>query len=159
MTTMQVLQDHELFRGLDSEELLLLQTFTTAVAVERGSAIFTEGEPARFLYAIRQGKVGLEMAVPKPDGGYTRRMMVTILGPHDVFGWSALVEPHTFTLSARALEQCDLVKVEGRALREALHIYREVGFVVMSNLAEILAKRLAQTRQALVYERGWAMVG
>ena len=159
MIDLQLLQGCGLFAGLSDEQLQLLGTFSTRTQVEKGDVIVTEGRPARHLYTIQKGKVGMEMPVPKPNGVHTRPMVVAALGPGDAFGWSALVDPYLLTLSAKAMEQCDLVAVEAEALRETVQRYKDLGFVVLSNLTRLLAQRLALTRQALVYERGWVTAG
>lgn len=146
------------FAGLSDEYLQLIATFSHRSAVGSGTTIFLQGRPAKHLYIIQQGKVGLEMLVPSPSGGGTRPTVVSVLGPGEAFGWSALVEPYVFSLSAVALDRCELIMVEGEALREAMRRYLSLGYVVLSNLTKLMAQRLRQTRQALIYERGWATV-
>ena len=146
------------FAGLSNEHLQLIGTFSHWSLAENRSTIFQQGRPAGYLYIVQQGKVGLEMLVPSPSGGSTRTTLVSVLGPGEVFGWSALVEPHVFSMSAIAMERCDLIMVEGEALREAMRRYLGLGYVVLSNLTKLMAQRLDQTRQALIYERGWAMM-
>lgn len=147
-----------LFQGLDDAQLAVLLPLCSATMVAKDALLFQEGDPARFLYIVAQGKVALEMAVCKPDGSLARPATIAVLGPGDAFGWSSLVEPHVFTLSARALEQCQVVCLEGKKVREALEKAYDVGYLVMKNLTRLLAERLAETRGALIYERGWAMV-
>ncbi|MBI2165758.1 MAG: cyclic nucleotide-binding domain-containing protein [Chloroflexi bacterium] len=159
MTGKELLKGCWLFDGLSEEQLGLLGTFCGQMQVAEGSVIFREGEPARYLYVVGEGRVGLEMSVQRPDGGLTRPAVVAVLGPGEAFGWSAVVAPHVMTMAARALEPSVVGLLEGKALREVLGCYRDVGYVVMCNLAKLLARRLNQTREALLYERGWAMVG
>lgn len=61
-------------------------------------------------------------------------------------------------MSAIALERCELLTVEGEALREAMRRYLALGNVLLVNLTKLIGQRLHQTRQALIYERGWANV-
>ena len=146
------------FAGLSNEHRQLIGTFSHWRATENGATIFQQGKPARHLYVLQHGKVGLQVLVPSPNGGWARPMLVSTLGAGEAFGWSALVEPHVFSMSAIAMERCDLVMVEGEALREAMRRYLDLGYVVLSNLTRLMAQRLDQTRQALIYERGWASV-
>ncbi len=146
------------FAGLSDEHLQLIGTFSHRNAVESGATIFLQGRPAKHLYIVQQGNVSLEMLVPSPSGGATRPTRVSVLGPGEAFGWSALVEPHIFFMSAMALERCELLTVEGEALGEAMRRYPALGNVLLSNLTKLLAQRLHQTRQALIHERGWAAV-
>ena len=142
------------FAGLTDEHLQLIGTFSHQSAVENGTSILLQGRPAKHLYIVQQGKVGLEMLVPSPIGGTTRPTVVPVLGQGEAFGWSVLVEPHIFSMSARALERCELLTVEGEALVEAMRRYLALGNVLLLNLTKVMAQRLHQTRQALIYERG-----
>ncbi len=153
------LEGHGLFAGLSSQQIQLVSTFSERLTVEKGAAILEQGRPSIALYSLVQGKVGLEAQAPKPNGGSTEPVLVAVLGSGDSFGWSSLVEPHVLTLSAVAMDRCILIRVEAPALREAMQRYRDLGWVVMYNLSRLLAQRLAQTQQALIYERGWALVG
>ncbi len=155
MTVMRFLQDSKLFGGLRDEQLQGFFPICQHVVIELGASIFRKGEPARFLYIVGQGRVALEMTMERPDGSVTPPTLVASVGLGETFGWSAIVEPHILTLSARAVERCNLVRVEGEALREVLNKHRELGYLVMVNVAKLLAQRLSETREAFVYERGW----
>ena len=120
--------------------------------------IFREGERGRFLYVGGEGRAALEMTVKRPDGGLTRPAPVATIGPGETFGWSAIVEPHILTLSAKAVGPCSLILLDGNELREALNQYRDVGFLVLEGVTLLLADRLSQTRETLIYERGWALM-
>lgn len=93
------------------------------------------------------------MALERPDGSFTPRTTVASQGQGDAFGWSALVEPHVLTMSAYAVEPTELVVFEGHKLREFLEGNRQFGYVVMYNVAKLLAGRLAETREAFVFDR------
>lgn len=158
MTVLASLGQCRLFSGLGEHQLRTLATFAWETEVPEGEVVFREGERARCLYAVVRGRVALAMRVQPPDGGPARLATVATLGPGEAFGWSAIVEPHVMTLTARAVEPSTLLVVEGDTLREVLRRYRDVGYLVMAALARLLGERLGQTRQALIYERGWAWV-
>ena len=151
----QFLKDSQLFKGLTDTQLQLLSAISRETEAANGSRLFEQGTPAKHLYIVGRGRVALEMRLERPDGSVTHTATVAGAGPGDAFGWSAVVPPHVLTLSAYAQEPSTLVLVEGEKLRELLHRHTEVGYLVMVNLAKLLADRLAQTREAFVYEREW----
>jgi CRP-like cAMP-binding protein len=155
MKTEQFLQSSLLFQGVSGEDLRLFLPICQQVSLERGKVIFQQGESARFLYIVGHGRVALTMMLERPDGSVTNPTTVASIGPGDAFGWSSIVEPHILTLSAQVVERADFIFFEGQALREMLGRHRDVGYLVMVNVAKLLAARLAQTREAFVYERGW----
>jgi len=65
------------------------------------------------------------------------------------------VEPYLSTLTVTAVEPCKLVSVDGASLRAALNHHKDIGYLVMANLTRLIAERLAETREALVYHRTW----
>ena len=153
MTSEHFLRASELFRGVGHEHLRLFLPICRQESVEKGAPIFNEGEPAKFLYIVGQGRAALEMRLERPDGSVAGPTTVASIGPGEAFSWSALVEPHILTLSAKAVEPSELLLIGAEAFREALGRYPDLGYLVMVNVAELLAARLAQTREAFVYER------
>jgi CRP-like cAMP-binding protein len=158
MNAAKCLLANEMFRGVSEEHVRLLEGFSSVKTFEIGTRIFNEGDAAKHLYAVGEGCVVLEMSVPSPNGGYLPPTVVDTLLPGEAFGWSVLVEPHVFTLSARTIQPSILVLTDGERLRRALESHKDFGHTVMTNLARLLAGRLAKTREALIYERGWTMV-
>ena len=128
--------------------------------MEKGTALFTQGEPASHLPAshlnvVAQGRVALKMVLERPDGSVTPSIAVASLGPGEAFGWSAIVEPNVFTMSAEAVEDSKLVLIEGSGLQAVLSRHEGAGYRVMANIARVLAQRLSSIREAFVYERSW----
>ena len=154
MNTAEALNSCRLFSGLSEEQLQWIMPLCRPQAVEGVTHIFREGESARFLYVVEKGRVALEMTGKRPEGGLTQPAPVATIRPWETFGWSAIVEPHILTLSAKAVGPCDLILLEGNELREVLDQYRDVGFLVLEGVARLLADRLVQTRETLIYERG-----
>lgn len=154
-----VLAGSLLFGGVPRERLALFIRISERRRVEKGAAIFQELDPATHVYVLGAGRVALTMTLERPDGSVVPPTVVASVGPGEAFGWSAVVEPNRFTLSARAVESCDLVRIEGRALMETLDAHRDVGYLVMVNMVNLLASRLAETREAFVFERGWVWAG
>ncbi len=66
---------------------------------------------------------------------------------------SALVEPHTLTLSAQAMDRCKLIAIDAIQLLELMDSDPIMGYEIMSRLSEVIASRLLHTRQTLLSER------
>ncbi|MDP3062756.1 MAG: cyclic nucleotide-binding domain-containing protein [Chloroflexota bacterium] len=153
MTIAQVLRRCHLFAGLKDEQIAEVLPLCAQTTALDGGILFKQGGPATSLYVVETGNVALEMSV-----FLTHPVLVARVGPGEALGWSALLEPHVMTLSAKAMGPgpCSLVKVEGAGLRSLLERRGDIASLVWRGLAELLAHRLTQTRQALVHERGWA---
>ena len=121
----------------------------------KDALILKQGDFARSLYLVDEGRIGLQMTLERPDGSSTGPKTVASIGPREAFGWSALVKPYRITLSATSVELSRLIAIEGPALLELLGRHRDIGYLVMANVASLIAERLAETREALVYDRSY----
>ena len=155
MSVEKALRTSSLFQGVSEEGLELLIPVCHEEVGVKGAVIVKQGEYARCLYLVDDGRVGLHMTLERPDGSTTGETTVASIGPGEPFGWSALVQPYLSTLSATVVEQCRLIALEGSALRALLNEHCEIGYAVMVNVASLIAERLAETREALVYHRSY----
>ena len=144
------------FQGVPEEDLQSLVPLCREKMAIKDALVLKQGEPARFLYLVDEGRIGVQMALERPDGSSTGPKTVASIGPREAFGWSALVKPYRSTLSATAVELSRLIALQGSTLVELLGKHRNIGYLVMVNVASLIAERLAETREALVYDRSYA---
>ena len=134
-----------LFNGLDENQLKKIHAITTKLSVEKGQQIFTEGEDGSEVYVLEAGAVEL-MTLVETDF----ELPVSILRNRgDVFGSSALIPPHQYSLSARCAENGTLFKIERSALKKLMSEDRDLGSIILANLAKHFFDRLNKTRQEL----------
>jgi signal transduction histidine kinase len=145
-----LLRQCSLFHELTDDELALLGPFCRIEEDGIGQVIFSEGQPATHLYVITKGKVTLEIKVQFGSGRADRRATAEVVEPYEVCGWSALVEPYTYTMTAICLEPTTVVSVPAADLRELL-THCPMGLAVMKRLAELVASRLKHTRDTLLH--------
>ena len=158
MMALQSLSTTELFRGLNEDQLNLLASGSYEVWVEEGTTLFREGELAKYIYGLTLGGVSLEMTTPVPAGMPKTMAKISDILPGEAFGWSALVQPNVYTLTATTTTRSLLLKSEAAALREVLKTDREICYTVMTNLTKLIGNRLQRTRRVLLFER-WASPG
>ena len=155
MSIKQALGLSSAFQGVTDEDVELVVPVCREEVITKDATILTQGEPARSLYLVVEGRVGLFMTLERPDGSSSGPKTVASIGPRDLFGWSALVQPYQSTLSATAVEPSRLIVMEGPGLLELLGKHRDMGYLVMANVAILIAERLKDTREALVYDRSY----
>lgn len=147
-----LLRKSELFSELTEDELCILAPICADFVVVQDGLIFAEGRQASHLYVLTEGKVALQKRIRAPHAK-PRQTTITICSPGEIFGWSALAKPYTYTLSTRAWESCRLIRIQAKPLRKALTMYPELGYKVMTALSAITSRRLRQTVDALISER------
>lgn len=118
-----------------------------------GTAIFEEGEKANELLIIQGGRVALQMGLPKSQAATTRRITVDVVSRDEIIGWSAIVEPHVYTLTAVCLQETRALSVSGSKLTWLLQENAAIGYEVLKELIKVVASRLHDTRQVLLSER------
>ena len=149
----QLIHQNELFNELTEDEFSRLSPLWTSREVVKDEAVFQEGADATHLYVIEEGSVALRKRIPGSLRVYTAHTVVATCNSTEVFGWSALVEPHEYTLSATALEPTSLVSIEAADMRPILDEDRSIGYKVHTALAVVVSRRLRQLSQSLTFER------
>ena len=154
------LHECELFQGLTDEEVSKFIPLCADFAViEGGVVIFNEGRDASHLYLVVEGQIALQKAIRAPHARGSRRTVVAVCRPGEVVGWSALVEPYRYTLSAAAWNSSRLIRVDSKLLRKALDTYPVIGYKVMGALSAIMSRRLRQTTETLINQREMSYSG
>ena len=147
------LHENELFGTLTEEEMSRLAPFCAPFVAIEEAALFAEGRQASRLYLVTEGRIALQKSVRPRHGMHSRRTTVSVCQPGDIVGWSALVEPYQYTLSAVASESSRLISMDAKALRGALATHPEMGYRVMRALSAVMSRRLRQTTEAPINER------
>ena len=147
MIEREALDRSGLFQGLSASARDLVASLGRVVSFQPGQRIFNEGEEARYLYIIHEGRVALEMRSPQEDGDAPPRpVVVAALGQGEPFGWSAVVPPFVLTMSALCVDPVVVVAFEGKVLRRLMSLDWEVGYHIMAGLVDLIESRLAGIR-------------
>lgn len=145
MIETQTLRSCELFTGLSDEEIAQVAAIAHKECYEAGELIFAEREAAERLFILQAGRIELCVRLRsalEPSGEVT----VEEVEPGRICGWSSLVKQRRFTASARALEAVEVLSIESDDLNALFDRNAHIGFVVMKQLAEVIASRLRHTR-------------
>ncbi len=140
----------DLFLGLGREERRRLWGLGQSRTLPAGTRLFNLGQEATHLFVVERGLVAL--AMPIEVAGETREVTVEEQGPFAAIGWSALVPPHRYTLSAEAREETVLRAFSPGAMTSFLEANPEVGWRVFRNLCAIVGRRLVKVEAMWVRE-------
>ena len=137
------MEEHErlrmfgIFSGLDEEGLRAIARIVTPRRFGGGEKVTAEGAPADHLYLVADGRVAVK--IRQADG---TEEQIDELGPGEVLGWGAVVEPHVYTASAWATGPAELLVVDGKALRELCDANIDLGHTVFKKIGEVMSVRL-----------------
>lgn len=133
------------FAGLAPEQLETVAGCGLLCGFEAGEQIAREGDSAETFYALRSGRVALDVAAP---GAGT--LTISTLGPDAVLGWSWLFPPFRWSFDVRALDPVRAIEFDGACLRGKCEDDKELGYELMRRFAAIILDRLQSTRVQLL---------
>lgn len=158
MVPVEALAKTSMFQGLSHSELAEIAELSHYETFDPGATIFLEGRPADKLYIIEEGKVALEMKIQSGPDQPPRHTIIDVLSPGETFAWSALVEPHILTLSARCVKRTKVISVDAAGLRRLMAADCALGFQILQRLVGVISARLRDTREQLIGERGLSLM-
>ncbi len=153
MLTLDFLEKVEVFKDLDDDQLGIVRQYGQIVEFRRGDKIFSAGEDPRYLWVVMDGQVDLHWDLPgRPAFG---EKAITTLTETATFGWSSLVPPFKYRLSARcAGRTCRLIKIAKDDLTEIFEKDAEIGYRVMTRLLAIVGTRFLNLQDEVARQRG-----
>lgn len=129
-----------LFEGMAYANIEALCLRGEQLSFETGQLLFERGQEALGLMILEEGLV--DLFIPIQIIGVTREVTIETKQVGEVVAWSALVEPHRFTLGARAASDCVLSSLSRETLEEFFKDHPQVGYLFMRNLARVIGGRL-----------------
>lgn len=136
----------DLLNGLLEEDAAAVRALGTPLDLAPGGVLFRLGDPAEAAYLIERGRIALTL--PMRVAGQAQDVVVEERDEGQTLGWSALIPPHRFTLSATAPLATRVLALRRATLMEFCAASPRVGYLVAMNLAAIIGQRL-QVVQAM----------
>jgi CRP-like cAMP-binding protein len=143
----RVLRDARIFDHCTDEEFGAIASVCTEAEILAGQTIFEADERADRLYLVADGTVELQLAVT--IYGAVRPITIDRKFKGDVLGWSAVVEPHIYTLSAVAKKDTRLLQIDSTDLERLAEENPHFGHMLMYNIANLVGQRLDVMRRML----------
>ena len=141
-----VLEGISVFKGLSQEELHSVAQLCDEPRYKRGDIIFAEKSQGKEMYILTKGRVRIELGIRgKADCATIHRVQEA-----EIFGELALVGEGRRSASAECETDCEVIALGRDALRGLFEETPRIGYVVMANLASVLAARLKKTNLQLV---------
>lgn len=134
------IQTAELFGGLDAARLARLNAIARRLTLQGGNYLFLLGDSAQYISVVVSGLV--DLCLPISVGGVIKDITVEAVGPGKTIGWSALVRPFRFTLSARAAAPTEILAFERQDLEQLFSTDQTIERVVRNGISELMASRL-----------------
>jgi len=146
MVTIENLKGFKIFKHLNERELEQVVNIAEETVFDAGIRIFEEKALAVNLYLVLEGKVELKIS----SGDSLKQVIIDQAGPGEIFGWSAVTEPHTFTAAAWTVEKSKLIVLSSAHLNDLFEKNNHIGYRIIKEIATVATKRVKALESRLV---------
>ena len=130
----------DLLNGLSEEDAGRVLALAKRTILTSGAELFHLGDQADNIYLISRGR--LRLTLPMQVRNQEEDVLVEERAPGQTVGWSALIPPYRFTLTATAPLETEVLALSRQALSEHFAAWPNAGYAVSMNLASVIGERL-----------------
>lgn len=164
------------FAGLDEAQLQRLGELSSLASYQPGEAAFREGQPAEALYVVLDGGLtlyhhaadtgedelrgaeavyrmiedGSAVSLLEEQADVRQELVVGHIGPGEIAGLSAMIEPYRLTATARATGPTRLLRLDTGALRRPPEADLPLAHHLLHTVARVTLERLHFARVELL---------
>jgi CRP-like cAMP-binding protein len=135
METAQMLEQ-EVFSYLKPEQIDAIHNASEIVEHRTGEDVYRQGDEAKFLYVVLEGKV--ELRLPGKKG---LSVLMEVLDAGSIFGAGASFALHAYTLNAKCLADSQLLKIDASRLQQLMENDCEMGYAIQKRISFLYFKR------------------
>ena len=130
----------DLLKGLAESEAECVLALGKRVVLTTGAELFRLGDVADCIYLVSRGRIRLTL--PMQVRSREEDVLVEERSSGQTVGWSALIPPYRFTLTARAPLETEVIALPREALDEYFAAHPATGYAVSLNLSSVIGQRL-----------------
>lgn len=130
----------DLLNGLSDEDAGRVLALAKRTILTSGAELFHLGDQADNIYLISRGR--LRLTLPMQVREREEDVLVEERVPGQTVGWSALIPPYRFTLTATAPLETEVLAISREALSAHFAAWPNAGYAVSMNLASVIGERL-----------------
>jgi len=134
----KILKKIPVLEGLKDDEYAQVLAMCSSTALKKGKVLFKQGDEGNSMFILLNGEIDI-----KVKGVGT----VHIMKAGEILGEIGLVKNTPRTASAVIKEDSVLLQLYAEILHEVVKKQPRVGYIIMHNVARILADRLSQTNK------------
>jgi len=129
----------DLLSGLAAADAAAVLALGTPQRLAPGAVLFRLGDPAEAMYLIQHGRIALTL--PMRLAGRAQDVVIEEHDAGQTLGWSALIPPHRFTLTATAPIATTVLALRRGVLLDFCATQTRIGYVLALNLAAVVGRR------------------
>lgn len=157
MISPEHLRRYPFFAGLNTDQINTLAQVAEEQIVESEHFFFHEDEELSHFYIAIEGAVAIVFELPERDVEHTisdqfmrklrtKDVVISTVGPGDVFGWSGLIPPYTATAGAKAVTPCRVIAFDQKEVMAIFAKDVKFGYLMTQKAAQVIRNRLRDFR-------------
>ncbi len=157
MISLEFLEQVDVFRNLNDDQLSAIQNCAEAVDFKKGDRIFEQGDVASHVWIVLEGDVELRTEPTFSEAKTTSKP--AFMSETHAFGWTCFVQPYRYRLSGYCASRgCKVIRLERDDLLAIFERDAVVGFKVMDYLLGSVGKQFEQLQDEIAKVRGIEMM-
>lgn len=147
MISPEILRRFPFFGAFTDSQIKSLAMISELTDLEKGATLFHEGQPADDLFILITGALDIVHSVQeerRPEN--CKEYPVGEVNPGEPTGFSAIIEPYTYTATVRASDNSNLIQINAGNLREMCQNDLDLAYNVFSQVNKSLMERLNWVR-------------
>ena len=125
--------------GLTDAQRSAILSLGETVEIPEGEVILASGERSTYCYLVKTGSVTVALASPRVA------VNVQVVGPGEVFGWSALLHAQDSRFQVRSRELTTAIRIPGAALAKCCRTDPALGVELLLRFLGVVAERVSAT--------------
>ncbi|KPA17846.1 Cyclic nucleotide-binding domain protein [Candidatus Magnetomorum sp. HK-1] len=136
----QQVREFEIFQGLMTREIQIILEVSQSIFCSAGQDVLKQAELSMDLFLIISGRLNVSMVYSSMN---ERRMQkIAVLKSGDIFGEIGFLEGKRRSANITSIDDSLVLKIDGMKLHELFEINQHTGYVMMRNIALVIARRL-----------------
>jgi CRP-like cAMP-binding protein len=144
MPVKERLESQDVFGYLTPNQVDSISNAANAVRYRGGDTVYSQGEPADFIYVVLEGEVLLRLP---GKGGLSVPIDVATAGT--MFGSCMCFDIETYSTTAQCTEDSRLLKIQAVALSDLMDEDLRMGYAMQRRLSQVYFKRYLDTMRKL----------
>jgi CRP-like cAMP-binding protein len=139
-TDAKMIRKFKCFDQLTDGQVEAIAEISNSICYTKGHTLFKEGDKGDLLYLLIHGDI--EVFYETPEG----LERVDTVSSEEVIGCSAMVPPHIYTATERALNDVEVLEIKTSELRELIKKDQQMGLKIQEHIMKILNDRILDLR-------------
>jgi CRP-like cAMP-binding protein len=138
------LESQDVFGFLLPKQVHAISEAAQAIGVQAGEAVYSQGEPADFMYVVLDGEVMLRLP---GRGGVS--VPIDVVGAGAMFGSCMCFDIATYSTTAQCISDARLLKIRASAIKKLMDDDPRMGYALQRRISQIYFRRYLDTMRKL----------